>query len=123
MTVLLIVLACIAGYYWLGLRLVARPHVAREVEDYITENADHWKRMGSRVVTPREIEQRVANSRRTASGEALFLAALWPVVLASRAAMGVFMATTPLSAAEAQLQIQQRDQRIAELERELGIRR
>ncbi len=122
MTVLLIVLACIAGYYWLGLRLVARPHVAREVAGYITEHADHWKLMG-RVVAPSEIERRVAGQRRTASGEALFLAAFWPVVLASRAAMGVFMATTPLSGAESRLQIQQRDRRIAELERELGIRR
>ncbi len=122
MTVLPIVLACIAGYYWLGLRLVARPHVAREVEDYITENADHWKTL-HRVISAGEIERRVTAERRLAAGEGLFLAAIWPIVLAFRAAMGGLLATVPLSSAEAQLQIQQRDRRIAELERELGIRR
>lgn len=122
MTVLLIVLACIAGYYWLGLWLVGRPHITRGVANYITENAEHWKVL-SRVVTPSEVERRVAAHRHFVAGEALMLAAAWPLVLVGRAAMGTLMAITPLSDAEAQLLLQQRERRIAELERELGIRR
>ncbi len=112
MIALLIVLACIAGYYWLGIRLVARPfitaHVAKHIRDY-----------PSLAEQPGDIDE----ERRFAAAFGLLLSIIWPLVLIGRLLTSGLAASAPLCDAEAREQLKQREKTIAELERELGIRR
>lgn len=108
----LAVLACIAVYYWLGIRLVARPFVTTQV-------AKHVRHFPTRSARLDDIDE----ERRFAAVGGLMLAAVWPFVLIGRLLVGRLAASAPLCDAEARELLKQRDRRVAELERELGMRR
>ena len=112
MTGLAIALASIVVYSYLGIRLVARPfvtdHAARRIRDY-----------PSLAEKPGYLDE----ERRFAAAFGLLLAIIWPVVIVGRRLTSILAASAPLCDAEAQEQIKQRDQKIADLERELGLRR
>lgn len=109
--ILLGVLAALGIYVTIGVRLAARPYVTREVER-------HCRDFPSLAAKPHQIDQ----WRRTAAYEGLVAALIWPIVLTIRHLGGALAASAPLSEVELKRQIQQRDRRIAELEREVGLR-
>ena len=113
MSVLLAVLAFLAGfgaYFATGMRLVGRPYVTRSVqsrcERYPNLAVDHTE-----------------DWRRVATFEALFVSAIWPLYLTFRSLVSRVADGAPLSDYELRRELEGRDRRIAELERELGVDR
>jgi hypothetical protein len=108
---LIIALAATAAYLVIGWRFIAPTwvtrEVARQVEAYRFSAAD-----------PAE----VAGWRRTAAGEGVALGLIWPVYLLGRFLLGKVADAAPLTDFEAKRKIAGRDRRIAELERQLGIK-
>ena len=109
--VLLITLTALGAYITIGVRFAARPYVTREVE-----------RQCRTLPTLAKDTHTIERWRRTAAHEGLFVALIWPIALTIRHLGGALAASAPLSQAELKQQIQQRDRRIADLEREVGIR-
>ncbi|MUN41426.1 hypothetical protein [Actinomadura litoris] len=108
------VLAAVVGtavYLALGVRYAAHPFIAREVE----QSCQRWP---SLMNEPGKIE----SWRRTAAIAGVGLAPLWPAYLLYRVAINALVKTAPLSPTELRRQVTDRDRRIAELERELGLR-
>jgi hypothetical protein len=103
-------IGAVVGYLWLGVRLGARPYVTQEVQ----RNCERWPTL---AVDPKAVEE----WRRTAAYEGLVLAVAWPIRLVLRACAGRLAASAPLSTVEAERRIKERDLRIAELERQIGM--
>ena len=110
MTVFLAIVASFVVYYALGIWLVARPYVTREMAQTIAE----FPSLSKDPVW-------LADHRRTEAGFGLLAACIWPAVLLYRVLIHAVV-SAPLAPAEAELLLAQRARRIAELEREAGIR-
>lgn len=107
---LAITFAVLIGYLWVGFAHVAPSYVAREMEAF-----------ARRCPTLVNDRQYVADRRRSTCGEAVFIAVVWLPYLAGRAATGAIARRAPFTDHELREQNRQQANRIAELERELGI--
>jgi hypothetical protein len=107
---IVVVLSCIAIYCWAGIRLVAKPFVTTQV-------ANHIRDYPTLAAKPGNIDA----ERRDMAGFGLALAVIWPAALVWRLLISGLVASAPLSDVEVQEQLKQRDRRVAELERELGM--
>jgi hypothetical protein len=110
-TALVITLACLAIYLFIGWYFVAPRYVTREM----ARNFQRWSSLAS---VPGEVD----GWRRFAAGEGAGLGLIWPVYLAGRLLTGGVARRAPLCDQEAKRKIAERDRRIAELERQLGIK-
>jgi hypothetical protein len=108
---LIITLAAVAAYLFVGWYLVAPRYVTREM----ARNFERWAILADR---PDE----VAGWRRFAAGEGAGLGLIWPAYLAARLVTGSIASRAPLCDQEARRKIAERDRRIADLERQLGIK-
>jgi len=101
--------AAIAGYFVLGWRVYAMPTITRKIQ----ERSEEW---------PSLAHKDLGRWRKSETEDALFALTLWPIALLHQRLVNQGMASAPLAPAELQQQVRQRDERIAELERELKIR-
>jgi hypothetical protein len=106
--IVIIVLALAAAYLRTGMRLAGRPYVTRQVQQHCERH-------------PTLAEDYAEEWRREAAFEALFVTAVWPLYLAFRSLVSRVAEAAPLSDHELRRQLADRDRRIAELERELGV--
>lgn len=121
MTALLIVLACVVAYVAVGLKYAAPMYVTRAVNERI----DMWSQDLLEWALKRDPDM-IAKWRREETGCAFGVALVWPFYLAALGAKwmaSVAIQDAPLTSYELKLQNDQQAQRIAELERELGIGR
>lgn len=102
----------ITGYLRLGWRLAGKPFVIREVDRQVRR----WTRPTS---TPDADE--IDRWRREAITEAMPVTLFWPIACTYRALAARMNDSTPRSPAELETELRQRDQRIAQLEHELGL--
>jgi hypothetical protein len=107
------VTGCVVAYLVIGFRYAAPRYVTRQVADQIEEYP-------SLARDPKE----VARWRHTAAVEAFGPALIWPLYLACLALKPAerIARRAPLTDLEARAEIRKRDERIAQLEREAGIR-
>lgn len=108
--IVIIVLALAAAYLRAGMRIAGRPYVTRQVQ----ANGERY---------PNLAVDHIEDWRREAAFEALFVTLIWPVYLGFRSLVSRVAEAAPLSDHELRRQIADRDRRIAELERELGVGR
>jgi hypothetical protein len=99
---------CGAAYLVAGMRIAGRPYVTRQVQQRCER---HW------ILA----EDHVDEWRREAAFEALFVTAIWPLYLGVRSLISRVADGAPLSDYELRRQLAERDRRIAELERDLGV--
>lgn len=110
--IIAILIAIVLAYLRLGTRLAGRPYIPRAVQE-------HCKRYPTLAKDPVQVE----GWRRDAAFESLFVTLVWPAYLTVRLLISQAAAAAPLSEHELRRQLADRDRRIAELERELGVGR
>lgn len=106
------VVASVAVYAYAGVRFVACPYIAREVER-------NCKLYPITAEDPAEVER----WRREAASEGVGFALAWPITLMIQEFSRGLADSVPPTPTEAQQQIKARDRRIAELEHQLGMKK
>ncbi len=107
---LAIVLACVAAYLFVGLRLVAPRFVTRMVANGIRQ----W---------PNIADDSIERWRREAAGFAVVIAVGWPLYFVGTFLLDTISRAAPLTDYELRRKSEQQAKRIADLERQLGIGR
>jgi len=108
----IIILAFLASYFWIGWRYVGPRYVLREMTRQIRE----YPRLAAEA-------DYVAGWRKTASAEAWGVAVIWPLCLLAWLFTGKLAIRAPLTDFEAKQKADAQAARIADLERQLGIRK
>lgn len=101
--------AYLAVYFWIGFAKVAPRYITRKVEQHCRE----WPGLTG----PRELER----ERRNAAGDAGMAGFFWPAYLLTTWIGRSIAAASPLITLEMKRELERRDRRIRDLERELGI--
>jgi hypothetical protein len=104
-----IVIAGVGAYLFIGWRCIAPGWVTREVARQVRQFS---------VLAANEAE----TWRREAAATSIAIGLVWPLYLAFRLLTGKIADRAPLTDFEARQQLADRDRRIAQLERELGVK-
>jgi hypothetical protein len=104
-----IVLSSVAVYLWAGWRFVAPRYVVRGIEYHIR----NWPTLTN--------EDDLRRERRNKSAEAWVTIPVWPLFVLVWALSGPLAIRAPLTGLEAERRARAQAERIARLERELGI--
>lgn len=110
MFTLAIVLVCVVGYLYIGIRFASRPFVTNAVEDTI-------RRCPNTAKDPNTVE----GWRREAAFFSFGIACIWPFYLLTVLFIDWVADTAPLTNYELEQRVQSYRARIKELERELSI--